>query len=78
MKQMIFSNWNFMRALRLIMGIAIAVQAVMARDALFGLAGLLLTGMAVFNIGCCGTGGCSTPVKKNTESTKDITYEEVV
>jgi hypothetical protein len=72
MKQMIFSNWNFMRALRLIMGIAIAVQAVMARDALFGLAGLLLTGMAVFNIGCC------TPVKKNTESTKDITYEEVV
>lgn len=78
MKQMIVSNWNFMRVLRLIMGIAIVVQAVMAKDALFGLAGLLLTGMAIFNVGCCGTGGCNTPAKKNAETTKDITYEEVV
>ncbi len=77
MKQMILSNWNFMRVLRLIMGIAIAVQAVITRDALFGLAGFLLAAMAVFNVGCCGTGGCDTPLKKFDGPTKDITYEEV-
>jgi len=78
MKQTILTNWTFFRFLRLIMGIAIVVQAVIAKDALFGLAGLLLTSMAVFNVACCGTGGCSTPSKKIAETKKDITYEEVV
>ena len=81
MKQSILSNWSFFRFLRLGIGIAILVQAVMARDVLFGIAGLLFTGMAVFNVGCCGMGGCNTTTtatKKTTEPTKDITYEEVV
>ncbi len=81
MKQSILSNWSFFRFLRLGIGIAIVVQAVMAMDVLFGIAGLLFTGMAVFNIGCCGMGGCNTPTtttKKTSETTKDITYEEVV
>jgi len=77
MKQTILSNWNFIRVLRLAMGIAIIVQAVMVKDLLFGLAGILFTGMAVFNAGCCGTGGCYAPPKKNIEPAKEITYEEV-
>ena len=81
MKQSILSNWSFFRILRLGIGIAISVQAVMARDVLFGIAGLLFTGMAFFNVGCCGMGGCSSPAinqKKSSETTKDISYEEVV
>lgn len=78
MKQTILNNWTFMRVFRLGIGIAIMVQAAMAKEVLFGLAGLLFTGMSVFNIGCCGTGGCYTPTKKPAETTKDITYEEVV
>ena len=81
MKQSILSNWSLFRFLRLGIGIAILVQAVMARDVLFGIAGLLFAGMAVFNIGCCGMGGCSTtntPAKKTSETIKDIPYEEVV
>ena len=80
MKQSILSNWSLFRFLRLGIGIAILVQAVMARDVLFGIAGLLFAGMAVFNIGCCGMGGCNTPniTTKNTQVTKDIPYEEVV
>lgn len=77
MKDLIFNNWNVIRFLRLGIGIAIIVQAVVAADVLFGLAGLLFTGMAVFNASCCGSGACATPVKKNTGS-KDISYEEVV
>lgn len=78
MKQVIFSNWNFMRVFRLMIGIAILAQSVIAKDMLFGLAGLLFSGMAIFNIGCCGVGGCYTNPKINSETQKDIEYEEVV
>ena len=78
MKQTILSNWTLMRFLRLAIGIAILVQAVIAKDILFAFAGILFTAMPVFNVSCCGTNGCYTPAKKNTESSKNITYEEVV
>jgi hypothetical protein len=79
MIQSIWNNWNFMRFVRLVLGIAIIVQAVIAKDWTMGILGTLFTSMPVFNIGCCGVGGCTTAaVKSNTESTKDITYEEVV
>ena len=40
---------------------------------------LLFIAMPVFNIGCCGAGGCvTTPSKRNAETIKNITYEEVV
>lgn len=78
MKQQILGNWNFMRFFRLALGIGIIVQSAIARDWTMLVVGLLFTTMPVFNIGCCGTGGCATPVKKDTEPKKDITYEEVV
>jgi hypothetical protein len=78
MKQTILSNWTLMRFLRLAMGIAILVQAVIAKDMLFAFAGIVFTAMPVFNIGCCGTAGCAAPPKKDSNTTKDITYEEVV
>jgi hypothetical protein len=79
MKQQIFSNWNFMRVIRLGLGLAIFVQAILSRDMMFGLVGLLISGMAVFNIGCCGIGGCYTQPKKNltSQTNKEIIYEEV-
>jgi hypothetical protein len=78
MKKMIFSNWTFMRFLRLGMGIVIIVQAFMVKDMIFGFLGLLLTAMPVFNIGCCGTQGCYIPPAKATENKDEIIYEEVV
>jgi hypothetical protein len=86
MKQLIWNNWNFMRFIRLGLGIAIIIQAAIVKDVLMAVLGILLTAMAVFNMGCCGTGGCSTPVKKATGTSKDISatgtskdisYEEV-
>ena len=78
MKNNILSNWTFMRFLRLGVGIAILVQAIIARDMLFAFAGIIFTAMPVFNVGCCGTAGCAAPPKKNQGTTNDITYEEVV
>jgi hypothetical protein len=78
MKQNILSNWNFMRLFRLALGIVIIVQAVYVHDWTMGILGILFTAMPIFNIGCCGVGGCATPVQKQTKTTKDISYEEVV
>jgi hypothetical protein len=78
MKQTVFSNWSLMRFLRMGMGIAILVQAVIAKDMLFAFAGIIFTAMPVFNIGCCGTAGCAAPPKKDSDTTKEIIYEEVV
>jgi hypothetical protein len=78
MKQTVFSNWSLMRFLRLAMGIAILVQAVIAKDMLFAFAGIIFTAMPVFNVGCCGTAGCAAPPKKDNDTTKEIIYEEVV
>lgn len=78
MKQAILSNWTFMRFLRLAMGVAILVQAVITKDLLFAFAGIVFTVMPVFNIGCCGTAGCAAPPPKKQNTTKEITYEEVV
>ncbi len=81
MKQSILSNWDLVRFLRLAIGVAILVQAGVTKDWLFGIAGLIFTSMAVFNAGCCGAAGCRTVSsgdEKITNTTKDITYEEVV
>ena len=60
------------------MGIAILVQAIIAKDILFGFLGLLLTAMPLFNLGCCGTQGCYVPTDKGRDKAKEVTYEEVV
>jgi len=78
MKQTILNDWNFVRWVRLVMGIAIIVQAVVVKDIMFSVIGIALAGMAVFNIGCCGAGNCYTAVKNNADPVKEIVYEEVV
>ena len=78
MIQSIKGSWNFMRFIRLALGIAIIVQAAFAKDYTMGILGALFTAMPVFNIGCCGVGECATTVKKQSATAKNITYEEVV
>ena len=77
MKQ-VFTHWNLIRLMRLGLGIAVIVQAVIVHEIIMVLAGVLLSGMALFNIGCCGAGTCNKPISKNTPGTKEIEYEEVV
>lgn len=77
-----FRNWNFMRILRLAMGIFVIVTGVQVNDWMFVSLGLIFSAMPIFNIGCCGINTCTTnncaPAKTSTElNTKEITYEEV-
>lgn len=74
----ILQGWNFMRILRLVLGIIITIQGIKAEEAAYIILGLLFSGMSVANIGCCGTNGCSVnPSHSNKNKTKDINYEEV-
>ncbi len=77
MKSAILTNWNFMRLVRLLLGMAIIVQSVLIKDWGMTLIGVLFTSMPVFNIGCCANGGCSVPPITNHQKTEEISYEEV-
>lgn len=80
MLQSIISNWNFFRIVRVALGIFIIIQGSMSKDFLSIGLGALFAGLALFNVGCCGSGGCSTDLKNNTPNKEitDIEYEEVV
>ena len=76
----LLKSWGFMRVLRFVFGAFALVQAMITLDIVLGILGLVVVGMAFFNVGCCGSDGCETNYKKD-DSTKQITdveYEEVV
>lgn len=70
-------NWDFMRVLRLAIGIFIIVQSVITKDWLFVGAGVLFSLMPIMNIGCCGASGCNTLVRKSNEKNEEVSYEEI-
>lgn len=74
----ILEGWNFIRILRLVLGVGILVQGITARDGVSIFLGFALGGMAVANIGCCGAGGCAVNSSSTMTKTEDIQYEEVV
>ena len=76
-KQTLLSHWNFMRWLRLGLGLFIGYQSIIAHDPLAGFISVFLLLQAVTNTGC-GGGGCTVPVSSKKNSTvEDIGFEEV-
>jgi hypothetical protein len=74
----ILTGWNFMRLIRLVLGVAIVVQGIVAAETISIILGTAFAGMAVANVGCCGTGGCAVNKSSANNKTEDIHYEEVV
>jgi hypothetical protein len=73
-------SWSFMRILRLVFGGFAIIQAIITLDIVLGILGLIVGGMALLNIGCCGVGGCNTNIKNVNPKKEiiDVDYEEVV
>jgi hypothetical protein len=73
-------SWGLMRVLRLIFGAFAIVQAIITLDIVLGLLGLVVGGMAFFNVGCCGTNGCNTNYKNINKKNgiENVEFEEVV
>jgi hypothetical protein len=78
MKHLILEQWNFFRIFRLVIGLAILLQAIFAKDGMMGIVGALFSIMPILNVGCCGSNGCYIPTKNINKNIQDITYEEVV
>jgi hypothetical protein len=78
MKQTLFTGWHFMRWLRLVLGIIIAIQAIQMREAMSGFIAAFFLFQAIANVGCCGVTNCAVPVSnKRTEGIQDIVFSEV-
>jgi hypothetical protein len=79
-----FRPWDFMRYLRLAMGIFIIITGVQVNDWMFVSLGAIFSAMPIFNIGCCGinscrTVNCVTPTQNNDKMAEieDVQYQEV-
>ena len=77
-KQMLFSNWHFVRWFRLGIGLFIGYQALQLHDSLSGFIAAFFLFQAVTNTGCCGASGCAlpNPPQKNI-NTEEVKFEEV-
>jgi hypothetical protein len=76
--QTLLTGWNFMRFVRLGVGIFIGVQAIQYRDVLSGLIASVFLLQAATNTGCCGISACATNNNFNTKNTtQDVEFEEV-
>lgn len=75
----VLSNWNFMRMLRLGIGLWFVYSAVADHQPLLGVMGGLFALQAVMNIGCCGSAGCAAPNTRQHPSNivEETHYEEV-
>lgn len=77
-KETLFSGWDFMRFLRLALGIYIAYQAVETTSIVSGIVAVFFLFQAITNTGCCGTNSCSVPIKKdNFDKNEEVEYEEI-
>ncbi|MFD2516128.1 hypothetical protein ACFSRY_19815 [Pontibacter locisalis] len=71
LKYQLLTGWHLARWIRLVLGLALLVQAIAASDVLVGAFAILLLGQAFMNTGCCGPSGCS--VSETKQHTKDTT-----
>ena len=77
-RQKLFTDWHFMRWLRLAFGVFFMVQAIRMHDSFAGVIGGFFLFTAATNAGCCGTGECATPVQKSKrEEPEEIIFEEI-
>ena len=78
MKQLLFTNWDFTRWLRLVLGVFIAMQAIETKDTLSGVISAFLLFQAATNTGCCGVNNCAVPTSKGNQSKiEEVDYEEI-
>ncbi|HNP98357.1 MAG TPA: hypothetical protein PKK99_04850 [Bacteroidia bacterium] len=70
------STWNFVRVLRLILGITLLVQTIQNKDLFSGVIGGFLLFQAITNTGCCGVSNCGN-VSQNTSEDSNLNPEYI-
>jgi hypothetical protein len=82
MKELFLTDWNLMRILRVIGGVALVITGIVKHDTITGAFGLFFAYQGLFNVSCCGGGNCAnpladTPKMKQSNETDDVVYEEI-
>ncbi|MCC7505113.1 MAG: hypothetical protein IT259_07425 [Saprospiraceae bacterium] len=77
----LFQNWHFMRIMRALLGGWAIFEAFRTSEWLLLMPGALFAMQAIFDIGCCGAAGCSTPNRYQRNQVDDneieLSVEEV-
>jgi hypothetical protein len=73
------ARWDFMRILRVGMGVTALIIGIKNQDTLLGFAGGFLFIMGLANIGCCAANGCTSrsPYVDTKAKQAPVQYEEV-
>ena len=74
-------NWSWVKIIRFTLGLIIVGQGIITNQYAYSLIGVMISIIALANIDCCGTSGCTTNfTKENTTNIKSnkIKYEEVL
>lgn len=83
MKTILTTGWNFMRVLRIVIGIWALAFTVRDHDVLTGVAGALILFTGFFNVGCCTMRTCGTGYNKSDaaqyqqEKNEQAVFEEI-
>ena len=73
----ILKNWNFVRLLRLAMGVFLTVEAIKSGMWLLVAVGVVFVVMPLFNVGCCANGSCNVPTSRSNNNSDEVDYEEI-
>lgn len=73
----ILKNWNFVRLLRLAMGVFLIVEAVKSGMWILVAVGVVFIIMPLLNIGCCANGSCNVPSSRSKNNRDEVEYEEI-
>ena len=73
----ILKNWNFVRLLRLAIGVFLFVEALISQKWFLVAVGAIFVLMPLLNIGCCATGDCAVPRNNPKNSSDEVEYEEI-
>lgn len=65
--QNFFSNWTFMRVVRVLLGIFVIGQGIASKQWIFVALGAVFTLMPLFNVGCCANNNCTIAQPKKTK-----------
>ena len=82
MKELFLTDWNLMRMLRVIGGVALVIAGIVKHDTITGAFGLFFAYQGLFNVSCSGGGNCANSVSgnikmKQSNETDDVVYEEI-
>ncbi len=73
----ILKNWNFVRLLRLAIGVFLFVEALISQKWFLVAVGAIFVLMPLLNFGCCATGDCAVPQNNPKKSSDEVEYEEI-